>query len=115
MQVHCRRRRPQWTDAGWRVDLTQKRTPPLGRAAFASGPGDLSVKNVHAIGLQVSDRIGNGVEMHPLAPVCIHTRPHLHAVPKVDVQKDTRMRENEMMIAVVFQLEPPVDNLSSKP
>ena len=31
--------------------------PTLGRAAFASGPGDLGVEDVRAVGLQVSDRI----------------------------------------------------------
>ena len=44
--------------------------PTLGPATFVSGLGGLGRKDVRAIGLQVSDCIGSGVQVHPLAPMC---------------------------------------------
>ena len=45
--------------------------PNLGRAAFASSRRDLGVEHVRAAGLQVSDRISDGVQVHPLAPIYV--------------------------------------------
>ena len=53
---------------GW-VGIFKRELPPLGCAPFDSGPGHLGVKDVCAIGRQVSDCIGSGVEVHLLAPI----------------------------------------------
>ena len=67
------------TDDGWRsaTGCSKDKLPTLGHAAFASDPGDLGVEDVRVLGLQVSDRISDGVHVAP-------TRPDLRAVPKVD-------------------------------
>ena len=89
-----------WT--GFSLGILKAELPPLGRAAFASSPGDLGVKDIRAIGLQVSGHVGTGVEVHPL-------------VAKLDAYKWARMRENDVMIALVLQLGPPLGNLFSRP
>ena len=58
MWVHCWSRRPQGMDIGWPGDWPC----PL-------CPGDLGVEDVRAVGVQVSDHINIGVEMHLLAPI----------------------------------------------
>ena len=64
MQVSCYRPRGM---EGVRPPDSPGELPTLGRATFVSGTGDLGVKDVHAIGLQVSDCIGTEVQVHLLA------------------------------------------------
>ena len=51
------------------LGIFKRKLPPLGRAPFVGGLVHMRVKYVRAIGLQMSDRIGSGIEVHPLAPV----------------------------------------------
>ena len=50
---------------GDRIGAPQRRTP----SPWRCGPGDLGVEDARDVGLQVSDCISDGVQVHPLAPI----------------------------------------------
>ena len=60
----------------------KKEQPPLGLAPFFSIPRHLGLEDVRAVGLQVTNRIGSGDEVHPLAPFnALHpNRPSLKSI-----------------------------------
>ena len=110
--MNCGGRRSRRSE-GIGLEILKGELPALGRAAFASGPGDLGVEDVRALGLQVSDCIciSDGVQMHPLVPIYVPCPKWTH---KKRLEGE-REREREDIIALVFQQAPPLDIPSTVP
>ena len=60
------------------IGIVKEETPTLRPADFVTGLGDPGMKDVRAIGLPVSDRIGSGVQAYSLIPIRVPYPKWMH-------------------------------------